>query len=70
MKFAALIMTGDPAVDDAPDRCSQTLDGDSGTSSNCRPASRYDPDGATSLGSHRPWRFHRHWRRHSFDYQR
>ncbi len=27
----SLIMTGDPAVDDAADRCTQTLDGDSGT---------------------------------------
>jgi Tfp pilus assembly protein FimT len=26
----SLIMTGDPAVDDDPGRCSQTLDGDSG----------------------------------------
>lgn len=29
--FRSLVMTGDPVVDDAAGRCSQTLDGDSGT---------------------------------------
>ncbi len=47
-EFRSLIMTGDPAVDDAADRCGQTLDGDSGTLE--MPAGvAFDPDGATAL---------------------
>ena len=47
-EIRSLIMTGDPAVDDAADRCSQTLDGDSGTHS--MPSGvAFDANGATSL---------------------
>ncbi len=43
-----LVMTGDPAVDDAVDRCSETLDGDTGTIE--MPASiTYDAEEATAL---------------------
>jgi Tfp pilus assembly protein FimT len=45
----SLIMTGDPAVDDAADRCGQTLDGDSGVH-NMPPGVTFDSDGATSIG--------------------
>lgn len=44
----SLVMTGDPLVDDAADRCSQTLDGDSGALE--MPTSvTYDPGDATAL---------------------
>jgi len=44
----SLVVTGDPLVDDAVDRCNQTLDGDSGIFQ--MPASvTYDPDLATAL---------------------
>ena len=47
-QLRSLVMTGDPAVDNAADRCGQTLDGDSGTT--VMPAGvAFDPDGATSL---------------------
>ena len=48
-QIRSLIMTGDPAVDDAADRCGQTLDGDSGTHT-MPPGVAFDPDGAASLG--------------------
>lgn len=43
-----LIMTGDPVVDDAADRCNQTLEGDS-AAVEMPPSVTYDPDGATAL---------------------
>ncbi|MGE0864557.1 MAG: Tfp pilus assembly protein FimT/FimU [Vicinamibacterales bacterium] len=43
-----LVMTGDPAIDDAVNRCDQTLDGDSGTLS-LPTGVGFDSDGATSL---------------------
>lgn len=47
-QLRSLIMTGDPAVDDAAGRCGQTLDGDSGTIE--MPSGvAFDSDGATNL---------------------
>ena len=43
-----LVMTGDPAVDDDAGRCSQTVDGDSGTIQ-LPVGVAYDVDAATSL---------------------
>jgi prepilin-type N-terminal cleavage/methylation domain-containing protein len=43
-----LVMTGDPAIDDDPDRCNDSLDGDSAVIE-LPTGVGYDVDGATSL---------------------
>lgn len=47
-ELRALIMTGDPAVDDDEDRCSQTLEGDSGAIE-LPTGVTYDAEEATAL---------------------